>query len=399
MQIAMAKLGAFLASPRKCIDSTPTVTVAKFKYGAYGAFCFSMDLELAWGLRFSATRKHLIPGSGRFARDAVPGLLDLMEKKQISATWCIVGHLLLNRCRATQGRPHADMARPLCKLDDAEVDWYSADPCTSYVSDPSWYAPDLVRRIVNSKVPQDVGTHSFSHVDFSNCSVRVAADELSASLQLLRKFGCDPVTMIFPWNSVGHLEELVKQGIKVIRDGGVGALKYPSKKDALWIVTPTAHMSSRSSEFMLHYLLEMSVRTGTVCHLWTHEWELDEQTMTTLRGVFDHVNLLARKGYLWAANLKDLGFYCEARQRVKTLVRSQSPNRFDIEMTCNDPQTTPKTAVTLLIKSARQPILVRVDEIELPFPSQQCFWRDGALHVTCLTHSRKICVRFSPRES
>jgi len=40
-------------------------------------------------------------------------------------------------------------------------DWYMHDPCTNYNDDPLWYAPDLIEQILLSRVPHEIGTHSF----------------------------------------------------------------------------------------------------------------------------------------------------------------------------------------------------------------------------------------------
>src|SRR2546426_1072920 len=73
-------------------------------------------------------------------------------------------------------------------------DWYMHDPCTNYHEDPLWYAPDLIAQILESRVPHEIGTHSFSHIDFSPaCSnATLVRRELEESAIAMRRFGVTP---------------------------------------------------------------------------------------------------------------------------------------------------------------------------------------------------------------
>src|SRR5262245_27879839 len=58
-----------------------------------GTFVISLDYELMWGVRDHATRESY--GSNVLGgREAIPVMLELFEKRNIQATWAIVGALL-----------------------------------------------------------------------------------------------------------------------------------------------------------------------------------------------------------------------------------------------------------------------------------------------------------------
>src|SRR5438477_6735930 len=85
-------------------------------------------------------------------------------------------------------------------------DWYMHDPCTNYKHDPLWYAPDLIQNILGSSVHHEIGTHSFSHIDFSPaCSDPILVRrELEESAIAMQRFGVSPKSLVYPFNRMGH---------------------------------------------------------------------------------------------------------------------------------------------------------------------------------------------------
>jgi hypothetical protein len=63
-------------------------------------------------------------------------------------------------------------------------------------------------------VPQEIGSHSFSHAIFGDpgCSRETARSELAACVRLAREMGIEMCSFAFPRNQVGHLD--------VVRDFG-----------------------------------------------------------------------------------------------------------------------------------------------------------------------------------
>jgi peptidoglycan/xylan/chitin deacetylase (PgdA/CDA1 family) len=166
------------------------------------------------------------------SRKNVKKLLELSEEFQIPFTWGIVGHLFLSSCaRGENGLPHPDMPRPAL---DVNKDWYSNDPCTNIFDDPLWYGTDIIKQILESKVEHEIACHSFSHIDFSKCSRKVALVEVRKCKEVMKDFGIEPKSFIFPKNKIGHLDILEQEGFKVFRFKPKPylkcLLKYPLKE-------------------------------------------------------------------------------------------------------------------------------------------------------------------------
>jgi len=196
-----------------------------------GVFIVSIDTELIWGfnhlLFFKEYRSYVekISGiiSGRSRRN-VKKLLQLSEKYDIPFTWAVVGHLALDSCECVNGVAHPDMPRP---EGFKAGDWYAHDPCSNYREAPLWYAPDIVEELASSQVPQDIGCHSFSHVNFQEASRKVAEAEVRKCKEVLAGYGVTPVSFVFPRNRVAHVDVLAQEGFKIYRFKAGRELKLP----------------------------------------------------------------------------------------------------------------------------------------------------------------------------
>ncbi len=182
-----------------------------------GVFTLSLDFELIWG-----TVDHGGPERFRRAceieREAVvERLLALLAEFDVSATWCIVGHLFLASCAPTEGVRHPEIVRPSHAW--VTGDWFAHDPCGSEHSDPTFYGASLVEKICACPVPQEIGCHSFSHVIFGDdgCSHETAASELAECVRLANDRGIQLGAFAFPRNSVGHLDVLHEFGFTSYR--------------------------------------------------------------------------------------------------------------------------------------------------------------------------------------
>ena len=79
-------------------------------------------------------------------------ILDLFTRHEISATWAVVGHLLLDHCAANGGRPHPDIVRPSYSWLDG--DWFDIDPCSTLAEAPAFYGRDIVAAIAGCGSPR-----------------------------------------------------------------------------------------------------------------------------------------------------------------------------------------------------------------------------------------------------
>lgn len=183
-----------------------------------GVFLLSLDTELAWGGVHSGAHRTREP-LFRETRAAAGELLDLMEAYGIRATWAMVGHLMLESCRADGGRKHPEIVRPA--YDWFEGDWFDADPASDWRRDPHWYAPDLIEAILACDVPMEIGCHTFSHVIAGDpgCSRAAFVSELDACLEAADAWGLELRSFVYPRNGTGHLDVLTGKGFICYRGG------------------------------------------------------------------------------------------------------------------------------------------------------------------------------------
>jgi peptidoglycan/xylan/chitin deacetylase (PgdA/CDA1 family) len=182
-----------------------------------GAFVLSLDFELIWG-----TLDRRGPGPFREAcereRSEVFGaLLALLEEFEIPATWCVLGHLMLDSCSPVNGRKHPEIIRPTHAWQRG--DWFAHDPCSDEERDPIFYGRSLVERLLEARVAQEIGCHGFSHVIFGDpgCSRATAASEIRACVQAAGELGITTRSFAFPRNRVGHLDVLREHGFTCFR--------------------------------------------------------------------------------------------------------------------------------------------------------------------------------------
>jgi peptidoglycan/xylan/chitin deacetylase (PgdA/CDA1 family) len=306
----------------------------------------SLDFELIWG-----TVDH--GGPERFRRACeierevvVDRLLALLAEYEISATWCIVGHLFLASCSERDGVKHPEIVRPAHAW--SQADWFAHDPGTSEEDDPIFYGARLIERVRACPVAQEIGCHTFSHVIFGDpgCSRATAVSELAECVRLARERGIDLRSFAFPRNSVGHLDVLREFGLTCYRGpepvwyerrGLPRAVKRighladvvtarrppvvaPSQgPDGMWNI-PGSMMY-----FPIHgrrrYLpvsvrvrralkgLDRAASERAIFHLWFHPTNLadeSERMFAGLRAIFERVDSLRRAKRLGVAPMREL---------------------------------------------------------------------------------------------
>ena len=182
-----------------------------------GTFTLSLDFELIWG-----TLDLFGPNGFKdycLAERAyvIDRLLDLFVEYEIPATWCIVGHLFLDRCEAVDGVKHPEIVTPAHKWNPG--DWFQHDPGGSEASEPLFYARSLIKKIQACPIPQEIGSHSFSHVIFgdSGCGRQTAETELAACVRAAEEMGVNLRSFVFPRNEPGHLDLLPEYGFTSYR--------------------------------------------------------------------------------------------------------------------------------------------------------------------------------------
>ena len=276
-----------------------------------GVLVISLDLELAWGTRGRPAARHVGPFLDG-TRDAIRGLLGLFATYGVSATWAVVGALLMGSREA--GRRHAWLA------DRSYDDVPSGDSS----SEPFWYAEDVLESLVEHNVPQEIACHTLTHrfVDASSAGREAFRRELRLFRELFDELYLEqPTTFIFPKAKMGHFDVLAEEGFRCIRGPesgwfeslpgvlGPAAFRLLDAKlacrprvdrprrtnEGLWVVpssqfySPFLSVGSRVSidERVRKAIkgLRWAARHRRVFHLWTHPFNLGMGTDDLLGGL------------------------------------------------------------------------------------------------------------------
>lgn len=180
-----------------------------------GAFLLTFDVELLWGLFFDAGwRRRALARYGGI-RDVFDGILDVLARHGIRATFAFVGHLFLDSCERTEGRTHPEMPRPA--VSPLPGDWYAFDPGTDLATDPMWYGADLVEMVRAATPGHEIGAHGFSHA-FLDRDRGLARAEMRAARDAAAAKGLDLRSFVYPRNLVGFPDELAGAGFTHYRE-------------------------------------------------------------------------------------------------------------------------------------------------------------------------------------
>jgi Polysaccharide deacetylase len=181
-----------------------------------GALVISFDFEMAWSDRTSPAWRPGIQSLEK-VRYIVDRLLETLNRYHISATWATVGHLFLRPQDCPGGRFSYDLPPP--RFSWFEGNYYGGVPAFGEDGWQWFYAPDMVERIVASPTYQELGSHTFSHIDVGDQGVneQVAQAEFELCQQLARNWGRKLNSVVFPHNFAGHLAALEATGYRCYR--------------------------------------------------------------------------------------------------------------------------------------------------------------------------------------
>src|SRR6185437_6114366 len=157
-----------------------------------GKLTISIDLELAWGVW-----DHLTPAHLRFAESAerpiCVGLIELLDRHRVPATWAIVAALLDEPSAQAHPGPKA-----------------------------CWFAPDIIDRLLNNRAGHEIGSHSGRHIYFDTASLDDARADLEFAKSIHHAHGLAFESFVFPRAQAGHLEAVAAVGLKVFNGGDAG---------------------------------------------------------------------------------------------------------------------------------------------------------------------------------
>ena len=314
-----------------------------------GVFVISIDTELAWSVvhRGAVSSDHVGPDRVAAERGIVLDLLNLFEQQDIKATWATVGHLFLSECHPVAGRKHPEILRP--NYDWFEGDWFDLDPSTDISRDPMWYGQDIVQMIRNAQPPQEIGSHSFSHliVGDPGCSAEAFASDLVACRELGTGTDVNLLSFVYPRNTIGHLEVLADHGFTSYRGlrprtfphmsspirhavGVVdkirplaGSIVQPERGGRLWNIPATSlyapfdrarYLPFRSWVTQHVHRLDQASRHRSLFHLWFHPHNLIDDPKKALRGlgrILERVNELRRQERIQNLTMGELALHLD----------------------------------------------------------------------------------------
>jgi hypothetical protein len=351
-------------SPRTKIISG--IEIAPFKNNADAAVSISSDFEMSWAWRECGHEANQARAAGE--RDNVPLILQLLHEYSIPITWATVGHLFLDSCtRSASGLAHGSMPRPQVHA-GWTGDWYRHDPCSNIQEDPLWYAPDLIQRIKECRTPQEIGTHSFSHINFSSrCSTgELVKREMEACADAMRPFGLRATSLVFPRNiaEYSYLPLLAEAGITAVRHRDKTIrLSYPERTPS-GVYRFYESMNLRTAKYY-DYLdkaklfIDKAIQRRATYSLWFHPSDEIDVFNSQFRRILQYIDSRRRGGRLWVATMRELASYCEARESVH-LSRRVDGNQLVVSMHSSlDHSKYGKPELTLLVPAASEPKLAR----------------------------------------
>ena len=291
-----------------------------FPDGYKGGLTFSADFELGWAFRYSKSNPNPHKMANR-TRANFPFLLKLLNDYNVPITWATVGHLLLSECK----KGDHDWMEQIPYFDDhwrfTEGDWFDCDPYTSWEKAKTWYAPDLIEKILNARSKHDIGCHTFSHIDFSyrNCPPQVARDELKACIDAAKLWNIELNSFVFPGGTYGNFEVLKEYNFVSYRRSKEYDLFFPHKDKYGLIVSPSSYgLGDNGLGWSKDYYLKRykkyftkAIENEVLCHIWFHP-SLDEWFLkNVLSDILHYAAELREKGLLWIGTMKDMTSYIE----------------------------------------------------------------------------------------
>lgn len=359
------------------------VAITPYRSNAEAAACISADFELAWAWReFDPVERD---NRAQRGRKNVEVILDILESHSVPMTWATVGHLFLDSCsRINRQKPHHEIPRPISN-DRWAGDWYQHDPCSDWQSDPLWYCPDLIRMIIDNKVQHEIGTHTFSHIDFAEgcADDELVEREISKCVEVMADWNLKPRSLIYPFNNMGHrfFGILSKLGVTSVRHRDQNVrLSYPeSSPEGVFKIYESMNLRSTKRYNYVDkaylFIQRAKKRFGTY-HLWIHPSDRTE--------VFTHefneiVALLAeehRNKKIWLATMQDIAAYCEARSRTTLKLKKTGSSSMIIDMESDyDEERYGSTEITLKIDIGNQPKSLGLKTNSGIEPVSQSRWR------------------------
>ncbi|MGI9146214.1 MAG: polysaccharide deacetylase [Chloroflexota bacterium] len=305
--------------------------------GRRAAVVIVADFELAWAWRYARERSPLSLALKKAAqgRKNVGSLLNLCDQFGVPITWAVVGHLMLDHCLRVGGVAHPELPRLPFFTNErwayGQGDWFDFDPALTDTTDPTWaawYAPDLVRAIIDRPTRHELGCHSFSHIPFDEhlCPVDVVRGELQQCVALANQWGVELRSFVFPGNIPGHRASLREAGFTSYRTvAGTSELDVPRRDElGLWALPAglcldrayTCWSAQEHFDSVRRYV-DVAMETGLPCTLWFHP-EMDRGEVEELFPMLFRY-LSERRSDLWITTSSGLVQWLEGSDQPLAL--------------------------------------------------------------------------------
>jgi peptidoglycan/xylan/chitin deacetylase (PgdA/CDA1 family) len=278
------------------------------------------DFELAWAWRYAkgiGDQKERAVKMARVARRNIEKILDLCDAYEIPITWATVGHLLLEACERDKLVAHPRIKRVPYHENAywkfSKGGWYDDDPCTNYKVSPEWYAPDVVRKIIESDVDHEIACHTFSHIDCRDfvCTPDVIDSEIGECRKQAKTFGLEMVSFVHPGHTIGNLDTLRKHGFTSYRTDYRNTLSLPHRHSSgLWELQTTAEIyyrygwTHRYHVDRLCKIIDRGLRYRRLIYFRFHPSFNEIIVDQVLERVFSYIARLREKGALLVTNTK-----------------------------------------------------------------------------------------------
>ena len=151
------------------------------------SFSISIDLELAWGVWDRINSKYL-NNAINLEREIVDKLINIFNTYEIPVTWATVAALI-------------DQKNKMINIGDKKA----------------WYAPDIIEKIIDTKINHLIASHSYAHPNFKESTETEIIEDFEKAEYFFKSIGLSPNVLVFPRNQVAHLSLLKKFNYKFYR--------------------------------------------------------------------------------------------------------------------------------------------------------------------------------------
>ena len=300
---------------------------------ARAKFCLVIDTEADFWRYIPSThfdRKELIkwrinkllPGKFSKGREGISKVVNLLKSQSFPATFTIVGHLYLKKCRGFphfSEKPEGKWLRTLLGKS-----WDYWDSSSNYVERPEFYLGDFIEKEMGEEF-FDLGLHAFSHEALTLESKESVNGIISSAVKAAKSLGIKPVSFGSPFNMIEDVQNpekvysaLKKNGIKIVRFGGVEdglrqkhevAIRKPFKKYGLKAIHVSHYFEGNSSKDLVRKILkEMSEtarsKRGAVYCLNTHDFT--HRNTSNLRTITNYALRLQKECKIEIVNMRQL---------------------------------------------------------------------------------------------